>query len=158
VVYGLPSLAYICQMISIVYPAPAFKMKKENGSEFIFDAIRKQWIVLTEEEWVRQNFIQYLLQELKCQQSLIAIEKEITVGELKKRFDIVIYNRQHQPWMLIECKASVVSLDASVFEQLLRYHISVPVDFLVITNGHYTMGWQKINGQLKELDQLPVWE
>lgn len=145
-------------MINIVYPTPSFRLKKEQGKEMIFDSIRKQWLVLNEEEWVRQNFIQYLVQQKKYPETLIAVEKEIQLGELKKRFDILVYDKMHQPWMLIECKAPEIVLDEKVFQQLLRYHISVPCTFLVITNGHYTFGWEKVSGELKELEQLPEWE
>ena len=87
----------------INYPEPAFRIKTGNGKDFIFDLLRKKWVVLTPEEWVRQNFIQYLLQVKNYSAALIAIEKEIKLGELKKRFDILVYDSKHQPWMMIEC-------------------------------------------------------
>ena len=77
-------------MLSINYPEPDFRIKKEEGKEFIFDALRRKWLLLTPEEWVRQNFIQYLIKIKKYPSSLIAIEKEIQLGELKKRFDILV--------------------------------------------------------------------
>ena len=144
-------------MIIIDYPEPVFRTKKEKGKEFIFDAIRKNWLLLTEEEWVRQNFIHYLTQQHSYPMSLIAVEKEIHLGELKKRFDILVYDKKHQPWMLIECKAGNVKLDENVVQQLLRYHIPVPAVFLLITNGHYTYGWEKLNTGLKEINQMPLW-
>jgi hypothetical protein len=145
-------------MIKVNYPEPEFRFKKEDDKELIFDQIRKQWIVLTEEEWVRQNFIQYLVQEMKYPAALMAVEKEIQLGDLKKRFDILVYDKGHQPWMLIECKAGDVKPDEKVFEQVLRYHISVSADFLVITNGHFTYAWQKTGKELKEVLQLPAWQ
>ncbi len=144
-------------MIKVNYPEPVFRFRKEDDREFIFDFIRRQWLLLNEEEWVRQNFIQFLVQEMKYPAELIAVEKEIPLGELKKRFDILVYDRRHQPWMLIECKAPDIKLDEKVFQQLLRYHISVPAPFLVITNGHFTYGWEKAGGELKELDRMPAW-
>jgi len=142
-------------MIEVVFPAPVFKVEKREGKDFIFDTIRRQWILLTGEEWVRQNFIRFMVQEMSYPETLIAVEKEIQLGELKKRFDILVYNKDHQPWMLVECKASDISLDDKVFQQVLRYHISVPCSFLVITNGQYTFGWEKVGGELKELLQMP---
>ena len=130
-------------MIAVNFPEPVFRLKKEKDVEFIFDAIRKQWLVLNEEEWVRQNFVQYLIQTLKYPAAFIAIEKEIMLGELKKRFDILVYDKDHRPWMMIECKSAAVSLNDAALEQVLRYNISVPVPFLIITNGHYTFGWEK---------------
>src|SRR4026209_1135395 len=113
-------------MIAVNYPEPAFRFKKEEGKEFIFDTIRKVWLSLTEEEWVRQNFIQFLVQELKYPVKLIAVEKEIQLGELKKRFDILVYDRDHKPWMLVECKAGEITLHEKVLMQVLRYNISMP--------------------------------
>ena len=144
-------------MIKITYPEPVFRFKEENGKEMIFDFIRKQWLVLNEEEWVRQNFVQFLVQEMKYPIELIGLEKEIQLGELKKRFDILVYNRDHKPWMLIECKAGSITLDEKVLMQVLRYNISMPATFLVITNGHFTYAWEKIHGTLKELGQMPFW-
>jgi hypothetical protein len=144
-------------MIKIKFPEFKYKIKNERGKDLIFDSIRKQWIVLTDEEWVRQNFIRFLVQEMKYPETLIAVEKEIQLGELKKRFDILVYNKDHQPWMLVECKAADVSLDDKVFQQVLRYHISVPCSFLIITNSHYTFGWEKTGGELKEMAKMPGW-
>lgn len=144
-------------MIAVKYPEPGFRIKKEEGKEFIFDTIRKIWLSLTEEEWVRQNFLQFLVQEMKYPVSLIALEKEIQLGELKKRFDILIYDKNHQPWMLVECKGRGIKLEDPVLQQVLRYNISVPVSFLIITNGHYTQGWEKTDTELKELQAMPLW-
>ena len=145
-------------MIKVNYPEPVFRFKEENGKEMIFDFIRKQWFLLNEEEWVRQNFIQFLVQELKYPLELIAVEKEIQLGELKKRFDILVYDRDHRPWILVECKAGEIVLDEKVLLQVLRYNISMPANFLVITNGQFTYAWEKINGELKEIPQMPVWK
>jgi hypothetical protein len=145
-------------MIEISYPEPVFRMKKEDGVEYIFDSIRRQWIVLNEEEWVRQNFIQYLIQTLRYPAAFIAIEKEIMLGELKKRFDALVYDGNHKPWMLIECKGKHVKLEDPALLQVLRYNISVPVSFLIITNGSYTYGWEKVGIDLKIIEQMPDWQ
>jgi len=145
-------------MIEIKYPDPDFRLKKENSDEFIFDSIRKQWIVLNEEEWVRQNFIQYLVKVLNYPSAFIAVEKEITLGELKKRFDALVYDKNHKPWMLIECKGKGVKLEDPALMQVLRYNISVPVSFLIITNGNHTYGWEKAEAHLRLIGQMPVWK
>lgn len=145
-------------MIKVNFPEPVFRFKEENGKEMIFDFIRKQWLLLNEEEWVRQNFIQFLVQELKYPIELIAVEKEIQLGDLKKRFDILVYGRDHKPWMLVECKAMNINADEKVLQQVLRYHISIPADFLVITNGRSTYGWEKKEGNLNEIQQMPSWK
>ena len=144
-------------MLAINYPEQKFQLKKDAGKNFIFDPLRKKWLLLTPEEWVRQNFIQYLIQVKKYPASLIAQEKLIRLGELKKRFDILVYDKIHLPWMMIECKAPAIKLDESVLHQLLRYHISVPAGFLIITNGEFSYGWEK-NGQgLELIQELPEW-
>jgi len=145
-------------MLVINYPKPEFLIRQEAGKEIIFDPLRKRWLMLTPEEWVRQNFVQYLIREKKYPAALIAIEKVIKLGELKKRFDILVYDRNHRPWMMIECKSPSIKMDESVLHQLLRYHISVQTGYLVITNGTYAYGWEKENKGLKILMDLPKWE
>ncbi|MBO9564625.1 MAG: type I restriction enzyme HsdR N-terminal domain-containing protein [Niastella sp.] len=143
-------------MIRIEYPSFPFRIREEEGKELIFDELRRVWIRLTPEEWVRQNFLQYLVQVMQYPASLIAVERELKLGELKKRFDVLVYNRQHQPWMMVECKAMEVNLDETVLQQVLRYNIAVPVPFLVITNGHYCAGFEKHHQQLQHIEALPV--
>lgn len=142
-------------MIKIEYPPYQPKIKKEGDKEFIFDEVRKRWIMLTPEEWVRQNFLQYLIQIKKYPASLIAVEKEIKLGELKKRFDIVVYDSNTKPWMIIECKEMNVKLDKTVLDQVLRYNITLHVPFLVVTNGSYCMALHVKNDTMTEIDSLP---
>jgi len=144
-------------MIQIDYPGQDFRTRKEAASDFIFDELRKRWVKLTPEEWVRQNFLRYLIQVKNYPQSLIAVEREIVLGELKKRFDILVFDLDHKPWMMVECKAMSVALTEDVLAQVLRYSISVPAPYLVITNGAYTTGWQKVERELKLLNELPDW-
>ena len=144
-------------MIAVQYPDPEFRIKKEEGRQLIFDPLRKLWIHLTEEEWVRQNFVQYLIRNRNYPPAYIAIEKMIRLHELKKRFDILVYNREHLPWMLVECKEPGVAISEIVLQQALRYHISVPASYIVITNGATTIGWEKKDGGLVMLDELPLW-
>jgi hypothetical protein len=142
-------------MIKIDYPPYQPKIKKEADKEFIFDEVRKQWIMLTPEEWVRQNFLQYLIQIKKYPASLIAVEKELKLGELKKRTDIIVYDTTTKPWLMVECKAMTEPLNEKVLQQILRYHITIPVPFLVITNGSFCFGFEKVNGEFLEIDSLP---
>ena len=143
-------------MIKIEYPEPSFKIKKDQGKEYIFDSLRKRWLLLTPEEWVRQNFVQYLVKVRAYPSVLIALEKEIRLGELVKRFDILVYNRRHEPWMMIECKEMKVKLDEWVLQQVLRYNISVPVEYLVVTNGSNTFAWNRDAAGLTLLSELPL--
>lgn len=144
-------------MIPVAYPTPQFRTRMEGGQQQIFDPLRKQWLRLSPEEWVRQNFVQYLLQVLHYPAALIAIEKELVLNGMKRRFDLLIFDSLHQPWMLIECKATTVPLHPPVLEQVLRYNIAIAVPFLVITNGTETRGWQKVDGKLVERFDLPQW-
>ncbi len=143
-------------MIVISYPEPDFRIKSKEGKESIFDVLRKKWVVLTPEEWVRQNFIKYLIELKKYPSSLIATEKELKLGELKKRFDILVYDKDHKPWLMVECKSMDVKLDEAVLQQVLRYNISIPVKFVVITNGSNCYAWEKKNGQLTDCLEIPA--
>lgn len=142
-------------MIQIQFPKHAFRIKEQDSREYIFDAFRKQWVVLTPEEWVRQNFLQYLVQEKRYPAALIAVEREVMLGEMKKRFDIVVYNNA-KPWMIVECKEMQVSLTEAVISQILNYNITLQVSYLVITNGKQTYALS-INGREHEwLKELPA--
>lgn len=142
----------------INYPEPDFRIKKGDNNDFIFDPIRKKWILLTPEEWVRQNFIQFLVQVKKYPASLIAIEKEIKVGELKKRFDILVHDKNFKARMLVECKAPEITLDEKTLHQALRYSIAVPASLIVITNGAITYAWKKELNNLVLSNEIPGWQ
>lgn len=148
---------YVWSMIAVNYPEPRFKIKAEQDQHYIFDAIRKKWLLLTEEEWVRQNFVAYLVAELRYPAAMIALEKGLLLNDLKKRFDVLVYDGRHQPWMLVECKAPSVPLNEKVLNQVLRYNMSIPVPFIVITNGAACFGWQKAGEGVLPLTQLPAW-
>lgn len=145
-------------MISLEFPEYPFRLREENGKRQIFDEARKKWVAFTPEEWVRQNVLQYLLQSMQYPSGLIAVEKEIRLGELNKRFDILVYDGQHQPWMMVECKAMEVRIDDAVVHQILRYNLSVPVRYMTVTNGNTTYCFEKKTGRLEAIPNLPVWE
>jgi hypothetical protein len=123
-------------MIKIYYPSYPFKLREpEKKKEEIWDELRKQWVRLTPEEWVRQNFIQYLLLVKNYPASYIAVERKMKLGELTKRFDLLVFDNAAQPWMLVECKAMNEPLDSRVLWQVLRYNMAIPVKYIVVTNG-----------------------
>ena len=142
-------------MIKIEFPPHQFNTKLENNTELIFDPFRKRWLMLTPEEWVRQNILQYITQIKLYPPSLIAIEKEFQLGELRKRCDVVVYDRNALPWMIIECKEMNTSLNNRVLEQVLRYHIALPAKYLLITNGKYCFAFEKKNNRFYEVDTMP---
>lgn len=114
------------------------RLKQENGKAMVYDPIRKKWLVLTPEEHVRQYFLAYLAEQLRYPASLIAIERKILTGNMPKRFDIVVYNREHKPWMLVECKAPEIPISETTLHQLLQYHNNLQCRYWVLTNGHQT--------------------
>jgi hypothetical protein len=142
-------------MIKINFPQEQPPLRNRNGSNEIFDQIRKKWLVLTPEEWVRQNIIAFLTICKSVPSPLISVEKELKLGELKKRYDIVVFNREMTPWMIIECKEMNVALSEKVLDQILRYHISIPAKYLIITNGKYCFGFEKSKSSLVEIDEFP---
>lgn len=142
-------------MIVIQYPEHNFKIKEEEGCEMIFDELRKKWVVLTPEEWVRQNTIQYFIRAMEYPKELISIEKELKIRELKKRFDIVIYDKKIKPWILVECKSMETFLNEEVITQALIYNQKLSIKYLIVTNGKYTRGFQLTYPDIKEIDFLP---
>jgi hypothetical protein len=142
-------------MIKIEFPKEKPVIRQSEKAEEIFDPVRKKWLILTPEEWVRQNIIQFLLLKQKYPLPLISVEKEVKLADLKKRYDIVVYNRQTQPWMIIECKEMNVTISKKAMEQILRYHISVPAKYLVVTNGSYCYGFEKREGDFFEINFFP---
>jgi hypothetical protein len=145
-------------MIKIEFPKDKISTQQRKGINEIFDVVRKKWVVLSPEEWVRQNILQYLLVIKKYPRALMAVEKEIKLGELKKRCDVVIYNRQSEPWMIIECKEMNVMLSHKTILQILRYHITLQSKFLVITNGSFSHGFEKKEDKFIEINTFPDFE
>jgi len=145
-------------MIKIYYPSYPFKIREpEKHKEEIWDELRKQWVRLTPEEWVRQNFVQYLLVVKNYPAAYIAVERKLKLGELIKRFDLLVFDKAAQPWMLIECKAMDEKLDSRVLWQVLRYNMATPVKFIVITNGGQCHAFVRGEKDFDELTALPAY-
>jgi hypothetical protein len=144
-------------MIKIEFPKLQVTLRQREGLNEVFDVIRKKWLQLTPEEWVRQNMIHYLFSK-QYPASLFAVEKEIKLGELYKRCDLVIYRRNSKPFMIIECKEMKVSLTKKTLDQILRYHITIPAKYLIITNGSYCFGFEKTGNRFFEINEFPDYE
>ena len=142
-------------MISIEFPAEKPRLSADNGEECIFCLVRKKWLKVTPEEWVRQNFIIYLNRVLNYPLSLIAVEKTIRVGELSRRFDIVVYGKDHRPQFLIECKEMNVPLTEQVIRQALAYNLSVLATVIIITNGINSIAIQRKGKEISFLESIP---
>ncbi len=145
-------------MVNLNLPQYDFRIRTSGQSKEIFDALRKKFVVLTPEEWVRQNFIMYLREELKYPSGLIAVERGLTVNRLRKRTDIVIYDQNGSPWMIVECKAPGVKLTEATFYQASDYHHRLNVKYLVVTNGLLHFCSKSENGQFALLDHFPDFE
>ncbi len=141
-------------MIKIVYPEKKPSIKTENEKEIIFCIIRKKWFMITPEEWVRQNFILYLIEVLRYPASLIAIEKKLQIGEVKKRFDIVVY-KDAVPFIIVECKEMNVPLSESTLRQVLNYNSTIQAPFIVITNGNHCAALKKKGNGFEEIFEMP---
>ena len=138
-------------------PKYSLKFKSINGKVYIFDSIRKKYLVNTPEEWVRQNFIQFLIQEKGYPASLMAVEMGIDVLNTKKRCDIVLYNTKGLPSIIVECKAPSVKISQDAFDQIARYNLSLNSDFLIVTNGleHYICVMDHENKCYHFLKEIP---
>ncbi len=116
-------------------PTYPFKLKSNENKTLIFDKLRKKNVVLTPEEWVRQHFVMYLIEEKKYPVSLIAIEKQLTINNRKKRTDILIFNAQGNPDIIVECKAPKIKITQDTFDQIARYNLKLNANYLIVTNG-----------------------
>ena len=126
-------------MQKLNFPSCAFKLKSSENKTLIFDIVRKKYVIVTPEEWVRQHVVHFLLKEKNYPISLIAIEKQLKINKRVKRTDIIVYNKQGTPEILIECKAPSVKITQTTFDQIARYNLSANSNFLMVTNGlaHY---------------------
>jgi len=122
-------------------PEYSFRIIRKGGTEMILDPLRRKYVKLTPEEWVRQNFVQYLIQEGKYPAGLIGIEVMCKYNKMKKRIDILVHDRKGDPVMIIECKSGEIELDDKVDDQIVGYNMKFRIPYLVVTNGikHYAI-------------------
>lgn len=142
-------------MLELNLPTFSPRLKREKDKLYIYDLVRKKYIMLTPEEWVRQHFINFLVQE-KYPLSLLSVERGHQLNQVAKRTDIVAYNRQGNIFLLIECKAPHIKLDDAVFEQIFVYNLALQTPYIAITNGIEHFYFQKIEDTYKRLLALPV--
>ncbi|MFN8254626.1 MAG: type I restriction enzyme HsdR N-terminal domain-containing protein [Bacteroidales bacterium] len=137
-----------------------FKIIQKNHKEYIFDSIRKKYVVLTPEEWVRQNTIYYLVHSKNYPPNLIRIEQKLKGKDQFFRSDIVVYSRNGEAKMIVECKAEKVKITQDVFDQISKYNLQFNVDYLVVTNGlmHYTCKMDYKNKSYTFLKELPEYD
>ncbi|MGV6844615.1 MAG: type I restriction enzyme HsdR N-terminal domain-containing protein [Lutibacter sp.] len=120
-------------------PTYKFKIKSKENNYLIFDIIRKKYVFLTPEEWVRQHIIHYLIENKNYPSSLIAIEKKLLINHLTKRTDILVFNTLGKPDIIVECKAPNIKINQNTFDQIARYNLKLNANYLMVTNGleHY---------------------
>jgi hypothetical protein len=126
-------------MQSLNFPTYTFKIKSKENKPAIFSILRKKYVILTPEEWVRQHCVQYLISEKNYSPSLLNEEKQIKVNDILKRYDIVAFKPDGDIELVVECKAYNVSISQDTFDQIARYNMALKADYLMITNGinHY---------------------
>jgi len=141
-------------------PGFAHKIKQIGGKDYIFDVLRKKFVRVTPEEWVRQHVVHLLINQYGYPKALIRMEGGLLLNQLQKRTDILVYDRQGRPFLLVECKAPQVAIDQRVFDQIARYNHVHQAPYLVLTNGlvHYCCQRDPATDRLQALPDLPAFE
>jgi hypothetical protein len=122
-------------MQALNFPEYSFRTRHQAGQMQIFDPVRKKYVALTPEEWVRQHMIQYLEKEKMVPLHMMASERGLSINRMTKRFDLVVYNLSGKPTLIVECKAPTVALSEDVFFQIARYNLALKVNYLLVSNG-----------------------
>lgn len=135
-----------------------FRIKTEDDRTLIFDGIRKKFVVLTPEEWVRQHFIEYLKKEKNYPENLMAVEKQITVNGMQRRFDLLVYTRNGQPLLIAEFKAPEIKITQETFDQVVRYNMALRVEKVIVSNGlqHFACEIDYSKNSFAYLPEIPA--
>ncbi|MFY8028019.1 MAG: type I restriction enzyme HsdR N-terminal domain-containing protein [Bacteroidia bacterium] len=138
-------------------PAAPLRLEEKNGKTFVFDLIRKKWLQLTPEEWVRQHMINYLINNKSYPASLFSLEAGLTYNGLKKRSDILVYGINRKPLLLVECKSTSVAINQQVVEQVSVYNTALGAAYLCVTNGlkHYCWNKDEATGNFQFFNEIP---
>ena len=151
------------ELVKLHFPEYKFTLKGgENANQplKIFDIVRKKYVRLSPEEWVRQHLMHFLIHDKGFPASLMAIEKSVIVNSLQRRFDILVYSIEHKPLLLVECKAPEVKISQSTFDQAARYNLSLEADYFVLSNGLNTYCCKLDNheGRYDFLEEIPSYK
>jgi hypothetical protein len=138
-------------------PTYFFRIKEDNGKKYIFDEIRRRFVLLTPEEWVRQHMVNFLVNTKSYPRQLISVEKGFQQNRNRQRYDLLVFNRKGEPMMIVECKAPGVEINQHVFDQAGRYNSTHKAEFMLITNGlkHYCCSINITNKQYSFLHEIP---
>ena len=147
-------------MLALNLPTFELKMKDDGTKKSIFDVIRRKYVALTPEEWVRQHFVHYLMEQLGYPQELLANEVEVSLNGMSRRCDTVLYNRDLEARMIVEYKAPSIPITQNVFNQIMRYNMVLHVDYLVVSNGidHYCCKMDYSTNNYTFLTEIPKYE
>lgn len=147
-------------MHKLNFPTYPFRFKNSENKVLIFDIIRKKFMVLQPEEWVRQNCIHYLIEDKKYPKSLINVEKMLKVNDLKKRYDIVVFKSNGDIKLIVECKAPNIPINQTTFDQIARYNLTLNADYLMVTNGlnHYYCQMDYQHSKYQFLKDIPEYK
>ncbi len=148
----------LIQLPSLNLPPIEPKLQEKDGKMFIFDALRKKHLSLTPEEWVRQHWISFLTQNLNFPKGLLALEKGLKYNQLQKRTDLVVWDKEGNPYLLIECKAPQIKLTQKTVEQACLYNKQLQTKFLILSNGiqHISLSWNDLNHNFDQVKDFPV--
>ena len=147
-------------MIKLNFPNFNFKIKSKENRDYIFDEIRKKYVILNNEEWVRQNCVKYLVDKYKYPISHINVEKTLIYNNLKKRYDVVVFDKNGKILILIECKSTTTNISQKTFDQIFRYNLKFQSKFFLITNGlhHYKFTIDNKSKIIKFIDEFPKYK
>ena len=147
-------------MQKLNFPTYKFRFKNSENKVQVFDDIRKKFVVLQPEEWVRQHVLQFLIQDKGYPKSLINIEKELIINGLKKRYDLVIFYPDGNINLIVECKSPNIKISQETFDQIARYNLALKSNLLMVTNGleHYFCKMDYINSQYNFLEDIPSYQ
>ncbi len=146
-------------MQQLQFPSYEFRFKSNENKPMIFDVVRKKFVVLTPEEWVRQHVVHYLISEKKYPLSLINVEKQIKLHKTTKRYDVVVFNSDGSIHLIVECKAPKIAITQETFDQIARYNFVLNATNLMITNGltHYYCRMDFEKERYLFLEDLPAY-
>jgi hypothetical protein len=144
-------------MLPLNFPGYNFRFKSSENKQQIFDIIRKKFVSLQPEEWVRQHVIHFLSVDKKYPTSLINVEKTLSLNGLRKRYDIVVFNKDGSIHILVECKSPNIVISQDVFDQIARYNLKMKAEYLMVTNGldHFYCNMNYEEEKYSFLRQIP---
>lgn len=141
----------------MIFPPFKYSVRIHNGQQQIFDVVRNKYVVITPEEWVRQHLVHYMINVLNYPKGLIALEREVELNGLNRRFDVVCYNRDGSVFLLVECKKSGVKLNQQVFDQAFCYNTVLNACYVAITNGDELICGELTGTQVLLSNSLPIY-